>query len=147
MRTTRSAVTLTLLCFGTAGWLVAQGAAIPLPRDVADDSYSLYSYIYQHSNSLDPNEVIAVAQDIAELRNDASTKGCLKPETGEERTMVDKAIRLGQGKHKWEGQHFNFGRPYKLLSQTQASEAIDCIRSVQKNQNTCQPYRAVGACQ
>jgi hypothetical protein len=143
MRTAARVVTLTLLCSGTAAWLVAQGGAVPLPRDVADDAYALYSYIYQYSNSLDPSEVIAVAQDIAPFGDDASTRECLKPETGEDRRMVENAIRLSQGKHKWEAQHFNFGRPYKLLDQAQANEAIDCIGKVGKDQSTCQPYRTV----
>jgi hypothetical protein len=142
MRGTALIVTLTLLCFGTAGWLVAQGVPVPLPRDVADDAYALYSYIYQHSNRLDANEVIAVVQDVAPFRNDASSKTCVKPETGEERTMVDSAIRLSQDQHAWEAR-FDFGRPYKLLSKAQAAEAIDCIGGFPKDQSTCQPYKAM----
>jgi|ERR1017187_3114288 hypothetical protein len=143
MRTAIRVVTLTVLCFGAAGWLVPQGATVPLPREVADDAYALYSYIYQHSNWLDSSEQMAVAEDIAPFRNDASAGGCLKPETSEERTMVDNAIRLSQDKHKWEAQHFSFGRPLKVLSETQAKEAIDCIGKFQKDQNICQPYKAM----
>jgi hypothetical protein len=143
MRTARRVVTLTLLCFGTASWLVAQVAAVPLPRDVADDAYALYSYIYQHSNSLDTTEVMAVVQDIAPFRNAASTGGCVKPVTRDDRTMVDNAVRLSQYTHKWEAQRFNLRRPFKLLSEAQAKEAIDCIGGFQKDQKTCQPYKAM----
>jgi hypothetical protein len=88
-------VTLILLSFWTAGWLVAQSAAVSLPRDVAHDAYALYSYIYQHSNSLYPNEVIAVVQDVAPFRNDDATRRCVKPQTGDERAMVDKCNPIG----------------------------------------------------
>lgn len=142
-------VTLTLLCFGTAGWLVAQAgrsayqsAVVPLTRDVAYDAYALYSYIYRHSNWPDPTEVVAVVQDVAPFRNDASSKACVKPEAGDERTMVDSAIRLSQDQHAWEAR-FDFGRPYKLLSKAQAAEAIDCIGGFPKDQSTCQPYKAM----
>jgi hypothetical protein len=149
MRRTAMIVTLTLWCFGTAGWLVAQAgrsayqsAAGPLPQDVADDAYALYSYIYQHPNRFDANEVIAVVQDVAPFRNDASSKTCVKPETGDDRTMVDSAIRLSQDQHAWEAR-FNFGRPYKLLGKAEAVEAIDCIQRVRNDQSTCQPYKAM----
>jgi hypothetical protein len=131
-------VTLTLLFFGAAGWLVAQGSPVPLPRDVADDAYALYSYIYRHSNWPDPNEVIAVAQDAAPFRNDV----CVKPQTGDERAMVDNAIRLSRDQHTWEAR-FDFGRPYKLLGKAEAIEAIDCIQRVRNDQNICKPYRTM----
>jgi hypothetical protein len=117
-------------------------AARPLPADVTHDTYALYSYIYRNSNWVNSDELIGVVRDIAPFPSDPSTRGCLRPQTGDERKMVENAIRLSKDQYAWDAQ-FDFGRPYKLLSKAEAAEAMECIGRVQGDQSKCKPYTAM----
>ena len=108
------------------------------PAVIDAESYTFYSSLYRNSNSLAPEEVIAIAVEPLTL---SSKKACLLPSTDEERKMVGEANRLSTQPLTW-SRRFDFGRPYVLISPAETDKAIDCIgqRHGQSPMTGCESY-------
>jgi hypothetical protein len=131
-----------LLAAGAAGG--AQKPAGPpdtaIPPRIARDAYALYSSLYGGASALDPNELLLIAAN-AEPYPPYATKGCFDPQNSEDSVMADRLRRLGSTPHVWQAR-FDFGRPYKLLDEDQAQEAMSCIiAGAAADPRKCAPYR------
>ena len=80
---------IVLGCAAVSG-IKAQNAplpsAAPLPADIREDAYALYSDVYRNTNRLEPDELLAIAIGTATL---AHFKECLKPRSREDQTLID----------------------------------------------------------
>lgn len=88
-----------------------------------DDAYQIYSALYQEPSS-DPLAFAGYSStDIPQL--DGS---CLKPQTADQRSMVDAFVAANKQSHPWE-QKFAIGQSHRLLTARQVNEAMECLET------------------
>ncbi len=92
------------------------------------DGYALYSSIYRSSNSIAPDEVLAIAAEPLILSAMPGIASCLTPSTDEERRMVDAANTLRTNKGQWK-RRFDIGNAYLLIPPGEINNAIGCVSS------------------
>lgn len=108
----------------------------------AIEDYAFYSSVYRTSTWLEPSEVVAISERIIATAR-STDLACFKPRNAEERGLEKLALQLDGKRAVWKT-HFEFGRPYKILSEGDAIRAENCIAShgMQTNES-CKPFRGI----
>src|SRR5260370_22679917 len=82
----------------------APPSAAPLPADIRQEAYALYSDLYRNANWLEPDELLAIA--ITTASQDLG--GCLKPRNRDDQSLMDNFLKVNHDHHRWEAR-FDFG--------------------------------------
>jgi len=131
-------VTLSLGCSSLEKYEVPpRSTSEPAPED-----YAFYSSLYRDSTSLQPGELLAIA-DKAIATSAQAYAHCFSPRNSEERGFETQALASTGKDAKWKPQ-FSFGRPYKLLGADDVRQAENCIRigNGQKD-SSCNAYQGI----
>jgi len=128
------------------GFLLGQDGrrSLPIPADIARDAYELYSAIYRQGarcESLQPGEMLIISRDAADLPGHRAFDELLKPKSEEDRAMIRELIRLNGTPHLWNS-GFDFGRPYRMVTDKQGQIALDC-GDRRDAKGRCAPYANV----
>jgi hypothetical protein len=98
---------------------------------LAREAYELYSDIYLHApgeskrcDFLEPDELLVISKEVLQTPDNDTVK-IMKPSSVEDREMVRNLVDLGKTRYTWE-ERFDFGHPYRLLSEDDESWLDDC---------------------
>lgn len=99
------------------------------------EAYAVYSSLYRAAM----NEPLAFLED---SQTDVPQVGqsCLKPKTPEEQEMAGAFEAANQRSHRWEPK-FSIAPGYRLLSGTEASQAMMCLAEQMRDTSQCASYR------
>lgn len=123
-----------------AGFAGGAGQSGGIPGDVSADAYALYSSLYSAPGALDRDELLLIAAD-AETVPASDKRACLRPAKSDDDLMVENLLKFSRAHHVWE-RRFDFGRPYKLLSDSEVQDALECLAGgVHADPKQCSPYR------
>jgi hypothetical protein len=114
---------------GTAGGQTPKPS--PIPPDLAREAYELYSSIFRgmsqesrYCDFLKSDELLVISNEVLQTPNNDVVK-TMKPKSSEDRLMIGKLVQLGKTRYAWE-ERFDFGRPYRLLSEADDATLDDC---------------------
>src|SRR5579884_4272289 len=108
-----------------AGFGGAAEQSTEIPSDISAEAYALYSSLYSAAGALDKEELLLIAAD-ADTLPSSDKRDCLRPTKSDDDFMVENLTKLSRTRHVWQ-ERFDFGRPYKLLRDSQVQEALDCL--------------------